>query len=139
MNLYSDSLHNFADGLLIAAAFSVSKEAGLASTLAVILHEIPQEISDFAILLHSGYSKRKAVIYNLFAALPIIPAVLLFAVFGEHFADLNLYLTPVIAGTFLYYIVFSLLPEIFKNTTKKNILSHITAVILGILMIVVII
>ncbi|MDR2511569.1 MAG: ZIP family metal transporter [Bacteroidales bacterium] len=139
MNLYSDSLHNFADGLMIAAAFSVSKEAGLASTLAIILHEIPQEISDFAILLHSGYSKGKAVVYNLLAALPVMLAVLLFAVFGEHFADLNLYLTPVITGTFLYYITFSLFPEIFKNTTKKNISFHITAVITGILLIVVVI
>jgi zinc and cadmium transporter len=135
MNLYSDSLHNFTDGLLIAAMFSVSKEAGLATTLAVILHEIPQEISDFAILLHSGYSKGKAVVYNLLAAFPVMLAVLLFAVFGEHFADLNIYLAPIIAGTFLYYIVFCLLPEIFKNTKKKNIIFNITALVTGIVLI----
>jgi zinc and cadmium transporter len=139
MNLYSDSLHNFTDGLLIAAAFSVSKEAGFATALVIILHEIPQEISDFAILLHSGYSKGKAVFYNLLAALPVMLAVLLFVIFGEHFVNLNFYLTPIIAGTFLYYIAFNLLPEIFKNTTKKNILPHIIAIITGILLIVVII
>jgi zinc and cadmium transporter len=131
MNLYSDALHNFTDGLLIASSFIVSKEAGMATTLAILAHEIPQEISDFAILLHSGYSKSKALLYNVLSSLTIILAVILFAIAGKYLSNMESYLTPIVAGTFLYYICFNLLPEIIKNTHRKNIFLNILIILSG--------
>jgi zinc and cadmium transporter len=131
MNLYSDALHNFTDGLLIASSFVVSKEVGMATTLAILAHEIPQEISDFAILLHAGYSKSKALLYNVLSSLTIILAVILFAIVGKYIPNMESYLTPVVAGTFLYYICFNLLPEIIENTNKKNIFLNILIILTG--------
>jgi len=68
VSLVTDDLHNFTDGILIAASWMISPEAGIATTIAVILHEIPQEISDFGILIHAGYSTKKALLYNFIAA-----------------------------------------------------------------------
>lgn len=68
VSLITDALHNFTDGILIAASWMVSQELGMATTIAVLLHEIPQEISDFAILIHAGYLTKKALLYNFIAA-----------------------------------------------------------------------
>src|SRR3989338_2364379 len=81
--LFSDGIHNFMDGIIIGASFLVSTSVGLATTLAVILHEIPQEISDFAVLLHSGYTKRRALWLNFLSALTAILGALLLLTIGE--------------------------------------------------------
>src|SRR3989344_119423 len=79
-NLIGDGFHNFIDGLIIAASYLVSVPVGLATTLAVILHEIPQEIGDFSVLLHGGFSKRKALLFNFLTALiAVFGALLAFA------------------------------------------------------------
>src|SRR3989344_8214498 len=79
--LFSDGVHNFMDGMIIGASFLVSMPVGLATTLAVILHEIPQEIGDFAVLLHAGYTKRRALWLNFLSALTaVLGAVVLFAI-----------------------------------------------------------
>ena len=69
MNLFGDSVHNFLDGMIIAAGYLTSIPVGIATTLAVFLHEIPQEIGDFGVLVHGGYSKGKALFYNFITAL----------------------------------------------------------------------
>jgi zinc and cadmium transporter len=135
MNLLSDSLHNFTDGLLIATSFVISKEMGIATTIAVLAHEIPQEISDFALILHSGYSKKKALWLNFLAGSTTILAAVLFFLFGKMIHNINDSIIPIVTGTFLYYIAFCLIPEIVRNTTRKNALSNIVFILLGIVLI----
>jgi zinc and cadmium transporter len=111
MNLGGDAIHNFLDGIVIAAAFQVSVPIGIATTFAVALHELPQEIGDFGVLVHSGFSRTQAVLANL--------SVALVAVIGGFFGfwltqastDLSAYLLPVAAGTFLYLAAVDLIPE----------------------------
>ena len=81
INLVGDGIHNFVDGALIASAFLIDFHAGLMVTLAVVLHEIPQEISDFGVLLYAGLSKAKAIFYNLVTALIAVLGALLFYYF----------------------------------------------------------
>ena len=77
MNLLGDSVHNFIDGLIIAASFAVSWEVGLGASLAIILHELPQELGDFGVLLHAGLSKKQVVFFNFFVSLFAILGVLI--------------------------------------------------------------
>lgn len=72
MNLIGDMVHNFIDGIIIAASYFVSIEVGIATTIAVILHEIPQEIGDFGVLIHGGFSKAKALFVNFITALSAV-------------------------------------------------------------------
>lgn len=131
MSLYVDSLHNFTDGILIGAAWMVNPEVGLATTLAVILHEIPQEIGDFGILIRAGFSRGKALLFNFLAACTAILGTVLTLWAGErveHFSD---YILPVAAGGFIYLSTNSLFPEIIKETTKKNYWLHILFILIG--------
>ena len=83
LSLLGDTMHNFIDGLIIAASFLVSVRVGISTTLAVIFHEIPQEIGDFAVLLHSGYSRSTAIFFNLISACAaLLGAVLLLSSAG---------------------------------------------------------
>ncbi len=113
-NLIGDGIHNFVDGLVIAASYVVSFPVGVATTLAVILHEIPQEIADFGVLLHGGLSKKKALEYNyLSAILAIIGGIV-----GYFLTSLNGLLSlvvPFAAGTFIYIAAADLIPEIHQR------------------------
>ncbi len=116
MNLLGDALHNFFDGLLIAGSFIVSPTLGVATTIAVILHEIPQEIGDFSVLIHAGYSKAKAIAFNFFSALAALLGVGVVFAFGEHVTQLGEILVPITAGGFIYIAVSDLMPELRKET-----------------------
>ena len=131
MSLYVDSLHNFTDGILIGAAWMINPEVGLATTLAVILHEIPQEIGDFGILIRAGFSRGRALFFNFLAACTAILGTVLTLWAGEkleHFSD---YILPIAAGGFIYLSTNSLFPEIIKETTKKNYWMHILFILIG--------
>lgn len=122
MNLIADALHNFLDGVLIAAAFASGNGLGLVATLAIAMHEIPQEIGDFGVLLHSGFTRRKALLYNLLVSLTAILGGIL-GYFASHamtsFAHL---LVPIAAGGFIYISAADLIPELKnENSTKKTI------------------
>ena len=115
MNLAGDGLHNLADGIIIAGAYLTNPAAGLATTVAVLLHEVPQEMGDFAILLHAGFSKRRAVAFNLLSAsLAIVGAVvgLIAGSLAGGFVDLTL---PIAAGAFIYIAGTDLLPELHED------------------------
>jgi zinc and cadmium transporter len=115
LNLIGDGIHNFLDGLVIAGAYFVSVPAGIATTIAVILHEVPQEIADFGVLVHSGFSKRKALWYNfLSATVAVIGAVvgLIMGLKSENFVTLIL---PFAAGGFVYIAGSNLIPELHKE------------------------
>jgi len=131
--LFSDGIHNFIDGMIIGASFLVSVPVGLATTLAVILHEIPQEIGDFAVLLHSGYTKNRALWLNFLSALTAIAgAVVLFGL-GEIAQLSSSLFLPIAAGGFIYIAVADLIPELQKTKELKYSILQILTVIIGIL------
>tara|TARA_Y100000034_G_scaffold91319_1_gene110144 strand:- start:2273 stop:3007 length:735 start_codon:yes stop_codon:yes gene_type:complete len=132
MNLVGDSIHNFIDGLIIAASFIVSIPLGISTSIAVALHEIPQEIGDFGVLVHGGYKTSKALMMNLLTALTaVIGGVIGYYVSG--FLDLSIiFLLPFAAGGFIYISASDLIPEIRKELDLKKSLINLIIFILGI-------
>jgi zinc and cadmium transporter len=133
MNLVGDSLHNFIDGLVIAASYIVSIPVGLATTLAVILHEIPQEIGDFGILIHGGFSKIKALVLNFLTALTALIGVIIGLLLNNIIPNLKLIILPVAIGGFVYIAGSDLIPELHKETKIKRSIIQIITFILGVL------
>lgn len=135
INLLGDTIHNFLDGIIIFGAYNVSFEFGLVTTLAVALHEIPQEISDLGVLLFSGFKFKKALLYNVIAA----SAVVFGAAFGSlvlfKFESMLLYLLPLAVGGFLYIAVSDMLPILREEKNKKEFLLNFTFLIFGALLI----
>lgn len=130
--LVSDVTHNFLDGVVIAASFAVSPSVGLATTLAVILHEIPQEVGDFAVLLHAGYTKWRALLLNFLSALSAVFGAVLFFVIGEFAESFAAICVPLTAGGFIYIAVADLIPELQKTKHWRISLLQSIAVILGV-------
>ena len=132
MILVSDGFHNFLDGIIIAAAYLVTIDVGVATTIAVILHEIPQEIGDFAVLLHSGFTRGRALFLNFLSALVAVLGALVVILVGEAGGGVVLLLVPVAAGGFLYLASADLIPEIHKTTDLKSSLVQFVAMLSGI-------
>lgn len=126
--LISDSVHNFIDGLLIGGSFLLSPEVGLATTLAVLLHEIPQEIGDFGILLHAGFSKTKALWLNFVSALFAFGGVLAAFLIQNFALNITALLIPLTAGGFIYIALSDLLPELHKTKDFKISFAQIIAI-----------
>ena len=131
MNLISDALHNLIDGLAIGASFLVSPTVGFATTIAVILHEIPQEIGDFGILLHAGYTKWRALAFNLLSALTAVLGTILVLLIGETITNITAILLPITAGGFIYIAGSDLVPELHKESGLKRSLAQFAAILLG--------
>lgn len=115
LNTFGDTVHNMIDGMLIAASFIVDIRIGIFTSLAVLLHEIPQEIGDFAVLIHSGASLKKALIYNLLSASSAFVGVLLVFILGSKINFLSNYLLAVTAGGFIYLAASDLIPELHRH------------------------
>lgn len=131
MNLVGDGVHNFIDGLIIAGSYLVNIPLGIATTLAVFFHEIPQEIGDFGVLLHGGFTKGKALLLNFMTALTsIIGAVV--ALLIESNTNISSFLLPLAAGGFIYIAGADLIPELHKETSVKKSLLQLIAFLLGI-------
>jgi zinc and cadmium transporter len=124
LNLLGDAIHNFIDGLIIAGAFLVDASLGWATTLAVALHEIPQEIGDFGVLLYSGYTKKKALLVNLFVGFTAIAGGATGYLLSFQASNLVNYLLPFAAGGFIYIAASDLMPEIRK---EPNFLKSISS------------
>jgi zinc and cadmium transporter len=118
--LAGDSLHNFIDGMIIAASFLVSVPIGVATTLAVIFHEIPQEIGDFGSLIYSGFSRMKALFLNSLTACFAILGSILVLVTGRNSENLADFLVPFAAGGFIYIASSDLIPELHKSTGNSR-------------------
>jgi len=131
--LVSDSIHNITDGIVIGASFLVSFPVGIATTLAVILHEIPQEIGDFVVLLHAGYSRKKALWLNFLSALPAVIGVIIAFILGSIGEYSNVWMLSIVAGGFIYIAIADLIPELHKTKDIKHSLLQIAVVIIGIL------
>ena len=126
MSIIGDSLHNLIDGLVIAAAFLGGVELGIATTIAIALHEIPQEIGDFGILLHAGYKKRTALLVNFATALTAVFGAVVGFIINQSTPSIIPYLLPLAAGGFIYIGASDLLPEIRKEQDRlKSSLSFI--------------
>ncbi len=134
ISLITDSLHNFTDGVLIAAAWMASPEVGIATTLAVVVHEIPQEISDFGVLLHAGFSKRKALFLNFFAACSAILGGVLTLTLGTLSEKVLTYILPFAAGGFIYLAGSDLIPELNRERSVKKSLIQFAAIIAGLVL-----
>lgn len=133
--LYGDAIHNFIDGIIIAGSFIISIPFGLMTSLLILLHELPQEIGDFGILIHGGFEKKKALIYNFIAQLTAILGGLL----GYFFLNISkyiVYLLPFAAGAFLYLAIGDLIPEVLKEKSKKKRIANLAAIILGLVLLV---
>jgi zinc and cadmium transporter len=131
-NLIGDALHNFLDGVIIAGSYLVSVPVGMATTLAVMLHEIPQEIGDFSVLIHGGFTRQKALWLNFLTALSAVVGAALTLVLAERIEGLVSWLLPLAAGGFIYIASADLIPELHKDATTKRSLGQILAFIIGI-------
>jgi len=132
MNLFGDGIHNFIDGVVIAASFMVSLPAGLATSLAVLLHEIPQEIGDYSVLIHGGLTRKKALGFNFLTAF----SALVGGGLAWWLADVTLlaeaWLVPFAAGSFIYIAGSDLIPEMHKEPRLKSAIGQIFSFGLGV-------
>ncbi len=137
MNLIGDAVHNLIDGAIIAGAYLVSVPLGVVTTLAVILHEIPQEFGDFAVLIYGGFSKTRALLFNFLTALTAFIGAGLAYYFSTAVQNFNSYLIPFAAGGFIYIATVDLLPALRRETEKSisKSVAQTVFVILGIVMI----
>ena len=131
--LFSDGIHNFIDGVIIGVSFMVSVPVGLATTLAVILHEIPQEIGDFAVLLHAGYTKKRALYLNFLSALFAILGTVVAFLLGESGEAFTTWVLPFAAGGFIYIATSDLIPELHKTKELRHSISELALVLVGVL------
>jgi zinc and cadmium transporter len=129
--LVSDGIHNFIDGLIIAASFLSSVKIGTITTLAVIFHEIPQEIGDFGVLIYGGFKKATAFLYNFLSALIAILGGIVGFLISEKIGKEILYLLPFAAGTFLYIASSDLIPEIKQKIGLRESFFHFFVFLLG--------
>lgn len=132
MNLIGDGMHNFIDGAIIAASYIVSLPVGIATTLAIILHEIPQEIGDFAVLIHGGFTRKKALFFNFISAIIAIVGTITVLIANNLIEGIEYYLVPIAAGGFIYIAGSDLIPELHKKTGIKESLLQLVMFILGI-------
>jgi zinc and cadmium transporter len=133
MALFGDGIHNLIDGLVIAAAYFVNIPLGIVTTLAVITHEIPQEIGHFGVLLYAGFSKRKALFFNFLTALTAMIGAIIGIIFSESSAAFSAIVIPIAAGGFIYIAGSDLVPEMHKNQEKSFPLKNLIGILLGIL------
>lgn len=130
-NLVADGVHNFLDGIIIASSFAVSTEIGIATTIAVILHEIPQEIGDFGVLVYSGFSRAKALTFNLLSGFLALAGAIVVLLLDRNIENITPYFLAVTAGGFIYIAVADLIPEIKKESDFKKSIAQYLIVVLG--------
>lgn len=133
LNLVGDSIHNFVDGVAIAASFLSAQSLGIVTTAAVLMHEIPQELGDFGVLLYGGFSKAKALSFNFLSAIMAILGALVTYVFISYLPNTS-YILAFTAGSFIYIATTDLIPELHKENSTKNSILETTFLILGIIL-----
>jgi len=132
MNLIGDGFHNLLDGVIIAASFMANFSLGIATTLAVVFHEIPQEIGDFGVLVYGGFNKIKALFFNFISGLTAVLGAFLTLILGAKFTNLVPFLIPFTAGGFIYIASSDLIPELKKETQIGKSLIQFLGLLLGI-------
>jgi len=132
MILVGDAVHNLIDGLIIAASFMVNPLVGIVTTVAVALHEIPQEIGDFGVLVYGGYKKTRALLFNFLSGLTAVLGGVIGYFFAEAAENAILYLLPIAAGGFIYIAASDLVPEIKHGERGVRMMLHFGVFVLGI-------
>jgi zinc and cadmium transporter len=133
MNLFGDAVHNLIDGLIVGGSYLASIPIGISTTLAVIFHEIPQELGDFGVLIHGGFSKKKAVWFNFLTALTAILGAIIVFVVGTTLEGFIPLLIPFAAGNFIYIAGSDLIPELRKDEPDlKKATLQIVSITLGV-------
>jgi zinc and cadmium transporter len=131
-NLVGDGLHNFIDGSIVAGSFLVSTKLGIATTVAVVLHEIPQELGDFAILVRAGLKPRRALMLNLLTALAAIAGAVVTLVLASTGEGIERVLVPLTGGAFVYIASTDLLPELHKEPQMGRSFVQLAGVLAGV-------
>lgn len=132
--LIGDGIHNFIDGMLIVSAYAVSVPVGVVTTVAVILHEVPQELGDVSLLLHSGFSRSKAILWNTISACTAILGALVALFFESKVEGLEFALLPIATGNFLYIAAVDLIPELHRETRIGKTVTQFLLLALGIVL-----
>lgn len=132
MILAGDVVHNFIDGMIVAASYMVSVPLGITTTIAVIFHEIPQEFGDFGSLLYAGFSRAKALLFNFLTALTAILGAVIILILGTKFSASMSFLIPFTAGGFIYIAAADLIPELHKPASIKKSLGQLIFLLVGI-------
>ncbi|MDD4250781.1 MAG: ZIP family metal transporter [Candidatus ainarchaeum sp.] len=132
MNLIGDALHNMLDGALLAGTFMISVQLGFVTAIAIALHEIPQEIGDFGVLLKGGFSRKQALIANFAIALTAFLGAILTIIFSNLIQGLTPIIVAITAGGFIYIAATDLIPELHKNPNIKNSISQLIFILIGI-------
>ncbi|MCX6667259.1 MAG: ZIP family metal transporter [Euryarchaeota archaeon] len=133
MNLIGDSIHNFIDGLIMAASFVASIPLGITTTIAISTHEIPQEIGDFGVLIYGGFSKKKAIVLNFLVALTAVLGGFIGYLISSRIENVVSYILPFAAGGFVYIAATDLIPEMKKEVDIKKSMITLVVFICGIL------
>ena len=130
--LIGDTFHNFVDGILIAAAFMQSAQVGIVTALAITAHEIPQEVGDYSVLLHSGYSRKKALVFNLISSVAtLIGGLIAYFILSE----LTVWIPHILAlaaASMIYIAVADLIPDLHKRTELSATVQQVLLIGLGV-------
>jgi len=135
LNIIGDGVHNFTDGVIIAIAFISSPAIGIATTIAIVAHEIPHEVGNFAILLYGGFSRMKATIYNFLSALTAFLGAMAAYFFSNKIENINFYIGALAIGGLVYIATTDLIPEIHKETEVKKTFMQFILMVFGIFLI----
>lgn len=135
MILIGDGLHNFTDGILIAAAFLTNPQLGIVTGLAIIAHEIPQEIGDFIVLLNAGFTRRRAYFYNLLSSLMAVVGGILGYYTLENASNLIPYVLVIASSGFIYIAVSDLMPQMQRRATWRETVTQLILISLGVLIV----
>lgn len=132
MILVGDGLHNFTDGILIAAAFLADPNLGLITALAIVAHEIPQEIGDFIVLLNAGFSRTRAYVYNLICSLMAVVGGIVGYLMLERANDLIPYVLVFASSGFIYIAVSDLMPQMQRRASLRETIPQIVLIAVGV-------
>jgi len=132
MNLMGDAVHNFVDGILIGGSFLVDPVLGFTTTLAIIAHEIPQEIGDVGALVYGGYSPAKAVLYNFYCSLTVVAGAIFTLMFSQLAESSLVFLLPIAAGGFIYIAATDMIPALHEHSSIANLVWQTAIFGLGI-------
>ena len=131
--IIGDAVHNFVDGVLIAAAFMTDIDLGIVTALAVAAHEIPQEIGDFAILLNSGFKRGRALFFNILASMATLVGAVIAYYSLQSMQSALPYILAIAASSFIYIAVADLIPGLHKRTELRETIQQITLIVLGVI------
>ncbi|MDD5418174.1 MAG: ZIP family metal transporter [Candidatus Nanoarchaeia archaeon] len=135
MNLIGDAVHNFIDGLIIIASFMTNISTAITSLIAIILHEIPQEIGDFGVLVYGGIKRSRALLYNFISALFAVLGVIIGYLFSSYIENFSAYILPFAAGGFIYIASSDLIPQLHKTKRVRDVILPFVFFIIGILLV----